>query len=228
MSNNSISPSEIGIDIIGQSDNVTVGEWLNAKENNLVIRYKTKTNEVTNFLLNTETLIKQLNNPRANQIKCPISETALYFKSNENPIIYIDLALIGIAGVVVERTDINKIKDNIQNKSSTRVYEIIPASNVGKVNDMWSLFQSKAPETMRIAPKMDEVAIRQCDAGELFNGKIVEINLSEPLPEPQILEQSIMPPEAPVLGGKRRRNTLKKRKSLKKKKNAKKRKSAKK
>lgn len=217
MSNNSISPSEIGIDIIGQSDQITIGEWLNSNENNLVIKYKTETNEVTNFLLNNETLIRQLGDSRANQIKCPVSETALYFNPNDKPILYIDLTLIGIPGVVVERNDIVKIKESMRNKNSTRVYEIVPASNVDTVNNMWSFFQSKMSKTIKVAPESDKLAISKCESGEFFSGKIIEINLREELPEP--------PREEPVLGGKRK--SSKKRKSATKRKSAKKRKSIK-
>ena len=238
MSNNSILPSEIGVDIIGQSNEpVTVGEWLNANENNLVIKYKTKTNEVTHFLLDYNSVKKQFEeNPRANQIKCPVSMASSVFNLTANPTTYMDLGLIGIVGVVIERNDIKQILSHILNKTSTRLYEIIPAAGVDDVNSMWTFVQSKIPETIRVAPKENEDAITRCDNGELFNGKLIEVNLKEELPEPQIEEQTNMPPEPPteeaLLGGKRKsvkkRKSTKKRKSVKKRKSTKKRKSVKK
>ena len=227
MSNNSISPSEIGYDMIGHSRPTSetntetetdwnVGDWLKSDENNLVIKYKTKTNEYTNFLLNNNTLIRNLDDSRASQIKCPVSENAGFFNPTAESILYIDLSLIGIVGVVVERNDIVKIKESMRNKNSTRVYEIVPASNVDTVNNMWSFFQSKMSKTIKVAPESDKLAISKCESGEFFSGKIIEINLRE----------------EPVLGGKRKsskkRKTATKRKSAKKRNSTKKRKSAKK
>jgi hypothetical protein len=227
MNNNSISPSEIGYDMIGHSrpksetnpeteTDWNVGDWLNTDENNLVIKYKTKTNEYTNFLLNNNTLIIQLGDSHASQIKCPVSETARFFNPNGKPTLYIDLSLIGIVGVVVERNDIITIKKSMQNKNSTRLYEIVPASNVDNVDDMWSFVQSKMSTNIKVAPESDNIAISKCDTGEFFSGKIIEINIRE----------------EPVLGGKRKsskkRKTATKRKSAKKRNSTKKRKSAKK
>jgi len=241
MSNNWISPSEIGKDIIGMSHpetgaEWTVGEWLNENENNLVIRYKTK-DDVTHFLLKNEYLITPLNNPRANQIKCPVSMAANYFGGIENQTLYIDLTLIGIPGVVVERKDLTKIIDNIKDKTSTRVYEIVPASTVNAVTSAFTFLQSKAPDTISVAPKSNEEEINKCDKGELFNSKIVEINLKKedpelPAPAPQETIMPTAPPtEESLLGGKRKSTKKRKsvkRKSIKKRKSAKKRKSVKK
>lgn len=228
MSNNWISSSEIGDDIIGMSESdtraeLTVGEWLKKDTKNLVIRYGT-----TNFLFNKETLDRQSREPRASLVKCPDQTVQI---SDKSPTTYMDLRLIAIPGVVVETIDVMDII-----KNNHQVYEIIPAStivptNAEKINNgaskLLALIQSTAPTYIRVVVQNDENTTENCkSSGEYFYNKIVKINLkNDDLELPAPRQETNMPPTPPS-GGKRK--ITKKRKRAKKRKSSKKRKSAKK
>jgi len=166
---------ETGYDIINQEE-INVDHWLNHDLNNLVIRYNN-----TNHLLSTATLQKQLENQRAKQVKCSTTENAVRLSSNTEPVRYMDLVLVGIPGVAVERKDIELIIRNITRSESSRQYDIVPVSSGSAANSLLGFMQSNQPNTITIAPQISEndpsPDNSKCNTnGILFNRKIVELN----------------------------------------------------
>ena len=165
---------ETGYDPINQEE-INVGDWLNQDlNNNLVIRYNN-----TNHLLSTATLQKQLENQRAKQVKCSITDGTVRLSSNTEPVRYMDLALVGIPGVAVERKDIEDIIRNIT--KSSRRYDIVPVSSGSAANSLLGFIQSNEPDSITIAPQISENEPSpdnsKCNTnGILFNRKIVELN----------------------------------------------------
>ena len=168
---------ETGYDPINQEENINVGDWLNQDlNNNLVIRYNN-----TNYLLSTATLQKQLENQRAKQVKCSTTDGTVRLSSNTVPVRYMDLALVGIPGVAVKRTDIEDIIRNITRGKSSRLYDIVPVSSGIAANSLYGFIQSNEPDSITIAPQISENEpspdISKCKTnGILFNRKIVELN----------------------------------------------------
>ncbi len=154
---------------------INVGDWLNQDlNNNLVIRYNN-----TNHLLSTATLQKQLENQRAKQVKCSTTDGTVRLSSNTEPVRYMDLALVGIPGVAVERKDIELIIRNIT--KSSRLYDIVPVSTGSAANSLLGFIQSNEPDSITIAPQISENEPSpdnsKCNTnGILFNRKIVELN----------------------------------------------------
>jgi hypothetical protein len=165
---------EKGYDPINQEE-INVSDWLNQDlNNNLVIRYNN-----TNYLLSTETLEKQLENQRAKQMKCSTTHGAVRLPSNTEPVRYMDLVLVGIPGVAVERKDIEDIIRNIT--KSSRLYVIVPVSSGIAANSLYGFIQSNEPDSITIAPQSIEDNLStdnsKCKTnGILFNRKIVELN----------------------------------------------------
>ena len=156
-------------------EEINVDDWLNQDlNNNLVIRYNN-----TNYLLSTETLKKQLENQRAKQMKCSTTHGSVRLSSNTQPVRYMDLALLGIPGVAVERKDIEDIIRNIT--KSSRLYDIVPVSSGSAANSLLGFIQSNEPDSITIAPQISENEPSpdnsKCNTnGILFNRKIVELN----------------------------------------------------
>ena len=156
---------------------INVGDWLNQDlNNNLVIRYNN-----TNHLLSTATLQKQLENQRAKQVKCSTTDGTVRLSSNTEPVRYMDLALVGIPGVAVKRTDIEDIIRNITRGKSSRLYDIVPVSSGIAANSLYGFIQSNEPDSITIAPQSIEDNLSpdnsKCKTnGILFNRKIVELN----------------------------------------------------
>ncbi len=164
---------EKGYDPINQ-EKIKVSDWLNHDLNNLVIRYNN-----TNHLLSTATLQKQLENQRAKQVKCSTTDGTVRLSSNTVPVRYMDLALVGIPGVAVERKDIELIIRNIT--KSSRLYDIVPVSTGSAANSLLGFIQSNEPDSITIAPQISENEPSpdnsKCNTnGILFNRKIVELN----------------------------------------------------
>ena len=165
---------EEGYDPINQEKEITVGDWLNQDLNNLVIRYNN-----TNYLLSTATLQQPLEKQRAKQVKCSTTDGTVRLSSNTEPVRYVDLALVGIPGVAVERKDIEDIIRNIT--KSSRRYDIVPVSSGIAANSLYGFIQSNEPDSITIAPQISENEpspdISKCKTnGILFNRKIVELN----------------------------------------------------
>ena len=166
---------EEGYDPINQEKEIIVGDWLNQDlNNNLVIRYNN-----TNYLLSTATLQQPLEKQRAKQVKCSTTDGTVRLSSNTVPVRYMDLALVGIPGVAVERKDIELIIRNIT--KSSRLYDIVPVSSGIAANSLYGFIQSNEPDSITIAPQISENEpspdISKCKTnGILFNRKIVELN----------------------------------------------------
>ena len=165
---------ETGYDPINQEEEIIVGDWLNHDLNNLVIRYNN-----TNYLLSTATLQQPLEKQRAKQVKCSTSDNAVRLSSNTEPVRYMDLALVGIPGVAVERKDIEDIIRNIT--KSSRRYDIVQVSSGSAANSLLGFIQSNEPDSITIAPQISENEPSpdnsKCNTnGILFNRKIVELN----------------------------------------------------
>ena len=167
---------EEGYDPINRIE-IIVSDWLNQDlNNNLVIRYNN-----TNHLLSTATLEKPLENQRAKQVKCSTTDGTVRLSSNTEPVRYIDLALVGIPGVAVKRTDIEDIIRNITRGKSSRLYDIVPVSSGIAANSLYGFIQSNEPDSITIAPQISENEPSpdnsKCNTnGILFNRKIVELN----------------------------------------------------
>jgi hypothetical protein len=164
---------ETGYDPINQEE-INVGDWLNQDLNNLVIRYNN-----TNYLLSTATLQQQLEKQRAKQVKCSTTDGTVRLSINTEPVRYMDLALVGIPGVAVERKDIEDIIRNIT--KSSRRYDIVPVSSSIAANSLLGFLQSNEPDSITIAPQISENEPSpdnsKCNTnGILFNRKIVELN----------------------------------------------------
>ena len=166
---------EEGYDPINQEKEIIVGDWLNQDlNNNLVIRYNN-----TNYLLSTATLQQQLEKQRAKQVKCSTTDGTVRLSSNTEPVRYMDLALVGIPGVAVERKHIEDIIRNIT--KSSRLYDIVPVSSGSAANSLLGFIQSNEPDSITIAPQSIEDNLSpdnsKCKTnGILFNRKIVELN----------------------------------------------------
>jgi hypothetical protein len=169
-----IMETEMGYDPINLIE-INVGDWLNQDQSNLVIRYNN-----TNHLLSTAILKKQLENQRAKQVKCSTTNDTVKLSINTNPVRYMDLTLVGITGVAVERKDIELIISNITRRQSSRLYDIVPVSSGSVANSLYGFIQSNAPDSITIAPQISENEpspdISKCNNGILFNRKIVELN----------------------------------------------------
>lgn len=167
---------ETGYDPISQEEEINVGDWLNHDLKNLVIRYNN-----TNYLLSSATLQQQLEKQRAKQVKCSTTNNTVRLSSNTEPVRYMDLALLGIPGVAVERKDIELIIRNITRLESSRLYDIVPVSSGSAANSLLGFLQSNEPDSITIAPQISENDPSPDNSkcvinGILFNRKIVELN----------------------------------------------------